>query len=266
MPQYVPLSPSRHGGKSWRRFDTYAHAETNAVAPILLQEIFAAAAAMPLAFLRSQDAYVLAGLLSLPPGRNAFVAPHTGKWLGSYVPAIFRIYPFLFLTPPPPDKPVLCIDEQAGLLDAASGGEALFDADGKPTPALQDVAQLATIVEQNRQAIVPATAALAEAGLLVRWDLELVVDGTRRGIDGLYHVDHERLAVTEGDALVKLHQTRALDVAYAQLVSQGRVAEVQSLTAQLQSSLAASDARHLGGVESLDTVFGISSGGGTIRF
>lgn len=266
MPQYVPLSPSRHGGKSWRRFDTYAHAESNSVVQILLQETFAAAAAMPLAFVRNQDAYVFVGLLSLPPGRNAFVAPQTGRWMGSYVPATFRIYPFLFLSPPQPGKPVLCIDEQAGLPDAASGGEALFDVDGKPTPALQDVVQLATMVEQNRQATVPATAALAEAGLLVPWDLELVIDGTRRGVDGLYHVDHERLAVLEGDRLVKLHQTRALDIAYAQLVSQGRVVELQGLTAQLQSSLAASDARRLGGVESLDTVFGISGGGGSIRF
>jgi hypothetical protein len=261
------LSASQHAGKAWRRYQNYAHAEAFPMVQVLQSEALVAAAAMPLAFFQQQDAYLLVAPLSLPPiGRNAFVEPSTGKWLGSYIPVTFRIYPFSFLKPAQGGEPVFCIDEEAGLLDAASGGEPLFDAEGKPTPASQETIQLAGFVEQHRQVTVAATAALAAAGLLVPWDLKLVVDGRERGVAGLHHVDHERLAALDGESLARLHQVRALDIAYAQLVSEGRVADLQGLTTQLESSRVAADARRVVGTQSLDSVFGIDSGGDTIRF
>src|ERR1700740_908619 len=134
MPDIVPISRERHAGKNWRRAANHAFAATEAVVPLVGTELANAALAMPIAFTRQEGRHIAIGLLSLTPGRNLFVGPD-GRWLGPYVPAAFRSYPFRLIRKEGTEEWVLCIDEDSKLLAAGAGGEPIFDAQGDLAPA-----------------------------------------------------------------------------------------------------------------------------------
>ncbi|MGD1213214.1 MAG: SapC family protein [Candidatus Acidiferrales bacterium] len=68
-----------------------------------------------------------------------FVGPD-GRWLGSYVPAWYRGYPFRLLQQEGADEMVLCIDESGKLIvDSKDPGEEFFAADGSPSPAVKPI-------------------------------------------------------------------------------------------------------------------------------
>ena len=96
MPQFTAISRDSHAGKKWQRFKNYGFASTSALAPVVGVEIARAALAMPLAFFQEARRFVLVAVLSLTPNRNMLVAPD-GRWLGGYVPAFLRSYPFALL-------------------------------------------------------------------------------------------------------------------------------------------------------------------------
>ena len=97
MPRFAVVSRERHGQKKWLRFNGYAFAAADAMAPIVGAELARAALAMPCAFLAAhRDATRWWRYCRSLPDRNMFVDPD-GRWLGPYVPAWFRLYPFRML-------------------------------------------------------------------------------------------------------------------------------------------------------------------------
>ena len=96
MPQFAAVSRERHANKKWLRYSNHAFAAGEIIAPIVGAELARAALAMPCAFLQQSGRYTLVAVLSIIAGRNMFVGPD-GRWLGPYVPAVFRLYPFRVL-------------------------------------------------------------------------------------------------------------------------------------------------------------------------
>jgi hypothetical protein len=52
MPRFAVVSRERHGGKKWVRFNGYAFAAADALAPIVGVELLRAALSMPCTFLQ----------------------------------------------------------------------------------------------------------------------------------------------------------------------------------------------------------------------
>lgn len=257
MARLVPLSLERHAGKAWLRFKDLAFARADAVVPVLDAEAALAASSMPLAFVQTDGRYVLVAVLSLEPGRNVFIAPNS-QWVGPYVPACFRVYPFRLLTPPGSDKALLCVDEDSGLLGATGTGEAFYDAAGNPSEAICGVFRHVELLERHRQATDVATAALADAGVLLPWDLKVRVGGAEKPVAGLYRVDEAILSGLEGDRFLELRKAGALPIAYAQMISMGQIRVLEELSRLHQHNTPALKA-DLGGLESLDSIFGLSN-------
>ena len=139
MPQYAAVSRERHANKKWQRYTNLAFATGEMVAPIVGAELAKSALAMPCAFLQQSGRYTLVALLSLVAGRNMFVGPD-GRWLGPYIPAAFRLYPFRVLPTDQTDKVALCVDEESKLVvDGSSAGEEFFDTQGNPAPVVKPV-------------------------------------------------------------------------------------------------------------------------------
>ena len=67
----------------------------------------------------------MVGLLSLQPGSNLFVAPG-GQWLGAYIPAVWRGYPFRVLPAEGDESSVLCVDEASEWIVNADEAEAVW--------------------------------------------------------------------------------------------------------------------------------------------
>jgi len=223
MPRFAVVSRERHGQKRWRRFNGYAFAAADALAPLVGVELTRAAVSMPCAFLQQSGSYALVALLSLIPGRNMFVGPGE-RWLGSYVPAWFRLYPFRMLPQQGTDQLVLCVDEESGLVvERSAAGEQFFDAEGNLSPALKPVVEALMVVERSRRGTDVAVAALAQAGVIRPWQIKLKTDQGEQAIGGIHGIDEAALGALPDDVFLKLRTTSALPIAYAQMLSAGQL-------------------------------------------
>jgi hypothetical protein len=238
MPAYATISLERHGQKKWRRFEDYRFAAKEAVVPLAAGELAKAALAMPCAFVQQSGTYTLVAVLSLAAGRNMFVGPD-GRWFGSYIPAYMRFYPFRALPQQgSADKLVLCVDEDSGLvIDGSAGGEEFFEPEGKPSATLKPIADALMQIERNRRATDVAVAALAQAGVIKPWNINLQAE-KQRPISGLHCVDEAALAGVSDDALLKLRAASSLPIAYAQMLSAGQFGVFHQL-ARLHGQVAA---------------------------
>jgi hypothetical protein len=260
MVQFVAVSKERHAGKRWQRHPNYRFAATEALAPIVGAELARAALSMPLAFSEQAGRYTLVAVLSLTPGRNMFIGPD-GRWFGAYVPACLRSYPFNLLPQQGTDQLVLCVDEGSGLVvEKHIAGEEFFDAEGNVSPALKPVFELLTQVQRSRQATDLAVSALAQAGVIRPWQINVKSEQGEQPINGLHHVDEAALAGLPDEVFLKLRN--ALPIAYAQMFSTGQLGVFEQL-ARLHHQPAPPAVAAL--PESLDSLLG-TFGDDTIRF
>ena len=262
MPQFTAISRDSHAGKKWQRFKSYGFASKVVLAPVVGVEVARAALALPLAFLQEAERFVLVAVLSLKPGRNMLVGPD-GRWLGGYVPACLRGYPFRLLPQQGTDQIVLCIDTDSGLVvDGDAAGEDFVGPDGNISPALKKVLDFLNQLERSRQATEVAVSALAEAGVIQPWPIKLKAEQGERAVTGLYRVDEVALNALAEDVFLKLRKASALPIAYAQMLSAGQLGIFEHL-ARLQAQLRPPPLSAL--PENIDSLFELPSDG-TVQF
>jgi hypothetical protein len=225
-------------------------------------EVARAALAMPLAFIEQSGRYLLVALMSPIAGRNLFVGP-AGQWLGSFVPAALRGYPFSVRRVEGSDKSVLCIDEDSGWIvegDTNPDATKFFEQDGVPSAALKAILDFIGQVEQNRTGTDLAVAALAEAGVIQSWPLTVEQENKQTPVKGLHRIDEPALNALDDETFLKLRKASALILAHAQLMSMQMVGVFQHLLAMQQRLTP--QAQPLPSVSSLFP----TDDGGTIKF
>lgn len=216
LSSFVPLSRSRHAQLRLISLAAsgYRHAAKLAAVALCLVELEYAAHEFPLAFLRLPGGQIrLLGLIGTP-GTNLLVSPD-GSWLGRYVPAMLRAYPFGWQRGPK-DCAVLCIDETCPRLSTTEG-EPLFAADGTLTALGDRGAQLVQQLVQQLEATEAAARRLFDCGVLEPW--APLLPGHDAPPQGLFRVAEPKLRQLPGNALAMLSATEALPLAYAQLLS-----------------------------------------------
>lgn len=217
----VPISLSEFGQKRFKRYDSYAFAAKDAIVPLAVRELPRAAMVMPIAFVKADEGFVPVAVQGLSPGKNLFVALD-GRWVGRYVPAAYRGYPFL-LANTPEGKQVLCFESSSGLLSDTEG-EPFFDGD-KPTQAVNDVLSFLNQVVASRQATQRICAVLQAHQLIQPWPIKLNPepgDGQSeqgRNIEGLFRIDEAALNKLDAAALHAVQQAGGLPLIYCQLLS-----------------------------------------------
>lgn len=262
MTNIVPVDRNKHTGKGWRPSHSYIFASNQSVVPLVGAEFAAAAVAMLIAFVQHERRYVPVAVLSPIQGRNFFVAPN-GHWLGNYVPAALRSYPFRLARPEGSDQFMLCIDEDSGWVVDASLGEGaarFFEEDGNPSAAAQAMLQLLQEIEQNRIATDLAMASLAEAGVIQEWPLHIKEGDQEVAVKGLFRIDAAALAALDDETFLTLRRSGALTLADAQLISLQTLGVFNQLRA-IQEQLA----QKVKPLPRVSSLFPIDDGG-TIRF
>ena len=134
----APVSFARHADLSIKAVSDYRFAAHVNSVPLLASEIVPASADYPVVFTVTPDGAVPVAVLGLQEGANLFVG-EDGQWLGGYVPAFLRRYPFVFSTEDGGERLTLCIDESYAGCNREDRGERLFDADGEHTLRLKSV-------------------------------------------------------------------------------------------------------------------------------
>lgn len=229
MAEFVGVSRERHANKRWRPVQNYKFVSDQALAPLVGAELMQVVHAMPIAFLKDGEKYQLVAVLSLVPGKNIFVAPD-GRWLGGYIPAQFRFYPFQLVRKATEAEVVLGIYEAGHLLDGSvDEGHDFFDAEGNISAALKPVVEVLTKVEASRIATERAVEALARADLIRPWQIKIGEGPGGRNVQGLYRVDEAALNALGDEAFANVRKAGALPIAYAQMLSAGMLGVFERL-------------------------------------
>jgi hypothetical protein len=223
MVNMVPVSPDRHSGQVWRRLSTYSFVAKENYVPIGAAEFGRVTTAFPIGFMELSGQYYPVAILSLVPGRNQFVASD-GRWLGGYIPILFRCYPFRLLRQGNTDQFALWVDTDAEQLhDAAASTELFYGPDGKLAPATKQVFDALAHFEQSRIAAMIAAAALSAEGILCPWEIKVREGEQERLVKGLHRIDEVALNKLDDTAFLRLRRANALSIAYAQLLSMAQL-------------------------------------------
>lgn len=240
MVNIVAISRERHTGKGCQGPNSYTFAARQCVVPVIGAECARTAVFMPIAFIEQSGRFVPVGVMSPVQERNLFVAPN-GQWLGNYIPARLRCYPFCLAHIEGSDQASLCIDEDSGwVVDADAETPSFFQEDGSPSQGLKATMDFLLKVDQHHSLTENATAALAEARLIQPWPLRVPIGKEQISVTGLYCIDERALIKLDGPALVKLRDLSALVLAYAQLISMhtvGVFAQMAIIQEQLAQQL-----------------------------
>ena len=226
MSSYTALSKSGHASFRFLPRDGWRFAAGVQHVPVLQAELPRLLPHYALAFVPADEqgvSYQLVALTSLTTN-NLYVTPD-GQWLGDYVPAALRGYPFRLLRHN--DQQVLCIAEDNLLQQAEPGqGHPLFGADGELSVPVVRAFEYLQQCEVDRQRTAASVAILADAGLIEPWPLELPRgDDEPLVINGLYRINEQRLHSLESE---ELHALRGspLAIAYAQLFASHQIREM----------------------------------------
>ena len=222
MPQWIALSRTQHADHFYHPRQGYTFTHQQAVAPILLAELAKLVPHYALGFIKQETGYQAVALLSLDGQTNLYLHSD-GRWLGNYVPASLRGYPFT-LANTEDGKKALCMDE-AHL--SGEPGEALFDEKGSLAPTVHKTVEFLNQSEQNRVLTQQAVDALAAADVIEQWPLKL-----ERGeghepisVNGLYRISEKALNALEADAYAQL-RGGPMALAHAQLFSMSQLSQL----------------------------------------
>ena len=229
MTELTAISPERHAKKVWKRATDYAFAAGDAVIPVLGVEFSKVVPAMPMGFIEQEAGYQLIAITSLQPGTNLYVAPD-GKWIGPYIPAALRAYPFKLAQQENAENFALCINEASGLVvENTEDGNAFFDDQKQPTQEIKDILNFLAEVEGSRAATQVAVNALADADLITPWALNLKQGEEVVPVKGLFQVNDSALNKLDDDSFLTLRSAGCLAIAYAQLLSMNQLAVLERL-------------------------------------
>lgn len=245
--QWIAVSRSQHADRRYLPRDGYHFAANLSVASVLLAELSKLLPHYALGFIAEGEGYQPVALLSLDGQTNLYVAPN-GKWLGRYVPASMRGYPFT-LADTEDDQKALCIDQA---LLASDQGEPLFDDDGNLDPKVAQTLDFLKQCDTNRLVTLASTQKLADAGVIEPWPLHITRKEGREPlkIDGLYRVSGKALNALEADVYATL-RGGPMALAHAQMFSMG---QLHQLAARAKLHAQQEGASHP--PENLDAVFG----------
>jgi len=229
MTEFVAIAPESHAKKVWKNAPDYAFVAADTVIPLVGAELGKAISSMPIGFIKQEVGYQLVAITSLQAGMNLYVAPD-GKWLGAYIPAVLRAYPFRLAQQESPDKSILCINEASGLVvESTEDGNAFFDDQNQLTQETKKILNLLASIEANLVVTQRGVNALDDAGLITPWALNLKQGEEVVPVTWLFHVDEEALIKLDDDDFLALRKAGGLAVAYAQLLSMNQLAVVARL-------------------------------------
>ena len=148
-----------------------------------------------------------------------------GRWRAAYLPALLRTYPFC-IGRLDEQRYAVCIDlAWPGIAEGEQAeGQALFTAEGQPTPLLTEAQQQLERFEAEVARTRAACQRLEELGLLrdMRFDATLP-DGRKHSVDGFLTVDEKRLAELPDETVVELHRNGLLGMVHAHWISLGHM-------------------------------------------
>ena len=230
-----PITLRQFANKKFQRTKSYAFASKELLAELVAKEFPQAALAVPIAFVAVNDEFSPVAVLGLNTGKNLFVTLD-GRWIGRYIPAVFRGYPFS-LAKTEDGRQVFCINDAPEVISDVEG-EPFFEPTSEPTQALKDIFDFLTQTASNRLVTVQIIKVLQKHQLIVPWVIKLKgADQTEHTINGLYRLDESAFNLLPSEALNEIRQVGALPLIFCQLLSMQHLPMLSTLAQAQQEAI-----------------------------
>ena len=213
-----PLNKNRHGDWSVKPTTGYGFARNTNSCFLMTVEFPKAAREFPIVFVKQEDDVFAAAVMGFRNDENLFVAEN-GEWIGHYVPAYIRRYPFI----PSSDvggEMTVCIDENFSGFSHDGIGEPLFNEDGVPGEILESSMAFLRDFQGQSQLTLEFCKEIEKLDILepmgVRVDLN---SGDSFALNNFMVVNRDRLANLDPEKVQSLMKSGGLEVIYAHLAS-----------------------------------------------
>ena len=265
MANYVAIQRSIHKDAGYQPTTNFKFAAHMPTVPLVAEELAHVTQHMAVAFQAihpgtEHERFELVGVQSIVPNKNLFVVDD-GRWLTGYRPAFYRSHPFALLTNPETQQIEMSIDSDHVVENPDENTPRLFDEEENLTKQLRKTVEFLGKTLQNRNKTMELCRELQDAGLIKPWAIKFSSsdkDGESqiRTLQGLCHIDTNALKALDGEILTKLNQSGALELAYAQLLSEPRVSGLGTLANVHQKLEAKAKQQDTAAEIDLDDLFG----------
>tara|TARA_R110000850_G_scaffold233925_1_gene358760 strand:+ start:186 stop:971 length:786 start_codon:yes stop_codon:yes gene_type:complete len=235
MTQWIALSKTDHAQSLYWPRDGYRFAADQQVVPVLVAELGKLLPHYAIGFVKEGEGYQPVVITGLGQG-NLYLHPE-GKWLGNYVPAALRGYPFRLVANQEGGQVVCIADDH---VTEEPSAKPLFDDEGNLAEQVAQTVDFLQQCEKSRQVTTACVQKLAEAGVIEEWPLQI---GRGEGqepltVNGLHRINEQSLNGLDAETL---HGLRGgpLSLAYAQMLSShqlNQLTERAELLAKLQGN------------------------------
>ena len=224
----VPISLERHKGWSVQQGDYSFARETNA-APLMCAEFQSASTELPIVFGKTEAGFTPVVILGIEQG-NALTVDKDGKWIGNYVPAFVRRYPFVFAESEDKTTYTLCLDEEFGGVDKdGKAGNAFYD-DDKPSEFLNNILEFTKNVEMEQRKTVEFGKLLEANDLMTPMQAGITLpNGEKRAVTGFHVVSKEKLKEISPEVLKDFFDRDVLELIYYHLASMRNMEKLRLL-------------------------------------
>lgn len=226
--QLVPVNRERHAKKRVKNLESFSFAKDFHVASVMAHEFVRAAAIYPIVFIEDNntDSFRPVALFGIDNGENLFV-DQEGRWQASYIPAVVRRYPFA-LAKTGEDVFTVCIDEASPLV-GDEDGLPLFNEDGEPAEALENVKRYLSELQQMDAQTDAFCAFLAEHNMFTPLNVQLRHTDQVKNIVGCFVINEERLNRLSDELFIEMRQRGYLSATFAHLHSLSQVERLLKL-------------------------------------
>ena len=221
MTEYAPINKQKHKDFSIQMNFGLEFCKQDNYCPLVLDEIDRAATEAPIIFVAdNQNKFNLCMLLGFQPQKNVFLN-ESNRWIGGYVPAIYRSYPFALLKDEKTDKKILCYDTRSGVIVKNPSGESkkLFEKDGTNTDFLNSILNFVTTLDEKKKSTFVAIEMINEYKLFEKWELKLKNKEKTEAIRGLWKISKEKFEKLDKEQFSNLRDIGCLPMIYGHFIS-----------------------------------------------
>lgn len=192
-------------------------AATTPSAPVVASEMSQAMRQFPIVF--PEDGPLLPFVfMSLKQDENAFIDAD-GAWLGDYLPAHIRRFPFILGHTDDPDKFTIMFDDDASEISEVSGNR-LYDDEGGMAPALTETVEFLQAFQSEIQATEMLLKPLIEKDVMTQQNISVNrPDGSTWTFDNVRAVDMDRVRALDDATIAEWARSGLMDVIYAHVHS-----------------------------------------------
>ena len=217
--RYTPVTQKAHAMASWTQHKDQSWAKPYKTAPIVMDELYFAAASMPIVFEHVADG---ARPVALIDCGEASMILENGQWAGAYVPSVLRAHPFATTS-----TGEVRVDPDSAHWHLGPKGKRLYDTLGKPTKEFEQVQNFCSTLGRALARAQTLGTVLRQSGVLQ--PATTLSDLNRESSAELFVASPQKLRGLDAEVAAHLLKSDALALAYAHLASLPKINQLKSV-------------------------------------